>query len=453
MGYGSAMSRERHRGVTRATDPLVDLRSTWPPRVPPENRGYRATDLRATYPLGACDLGEGRVVVVVGRPSGPATALPCIRIADGWRVATAGDGVAVALLARLESPGWVLPSGFELTRFDERGLALAGERELGTDQSNISVVVGDSAIVKWRSAADADGDRATRLRRHLAAGGFGRTPALLASLAWSDGKRGVRVLADVDAFLPDAEDGWDHGISTLSATIEASGAPEDSYAESLAQLTAQLHASLMCPSPIIASPTGEATSAQMSAVRGAGLQLLERALAIAADDRSEFVARAPLLRAAIESVPSDGTALAHIHGDLHLGQLVAWRGGLDVIDFDGAPEPTAPRGDLDAPARDVAQMSWSLWSLAAVVDRRTDGAHRSYLRSWAERAEAAFLAAYRRELVASGTDVFDERLLEPFMAEQLCRELLYADTTLPRWRYAAMQALRWRYPLRHHDDV
>jgi maltokinase len=159
------------------------------------------------------------------------------------------------------------------------------------------------------------------------------------------------------------------------------------------------------------------------------------------------------LRAAIESAPRDTTALGYIHGDLHIGQLVAWRGGLDVIDFDGAPEPTAPAGDLDTPTRDVAQMLCSLWILAAVVDRRTDGAHGAHLRDWAERAEVAFLAAYRQGLDAAGSDALDQRLLEPLMAEQFCRELIYADATLPRWRYAPMRALRWRYPLRHRDDV
>ena len=44
---------------------------------------------------------------------------------------------------------------------------------------------------------------------------------------------------------------------------------------------------------------------------------------------------------------------------------------------------------------------------------------------------------------ASG-DWRDETLLDPFMMDQIHRELAYADSHLPRWRYVPEAALRRR---------
>lgn len=440
------MLLDRHAGATEAGDRLSGLLATWPPNVPVETRGYRPADLDATRPQAVCDLGEGRLVVAAAHESGPVTALPCVARGTRLDLAVAGDGVAAALIARSEARSEPLPSGFTLTRHDQRPLAAGAERDLGTDQSNISVIVGDEAIVKWRSAPDANGGRANRLRRHAQANGFSRTPALLASLAWRDGAGRTWILADVDALLPGAVDGWDHAIASLRSALEASAAIDAGYAESVGQLTAALHAALLRPSEVIARPTREATPAEMVAMRDGGLSLLQRTLAIEADDQDVVISRASHLRQAIERGARASTPLGPIHGDLHIGQLVPWRDGMDVIDFDGAPEPTAPVGDLDAPARDVAQMTCSLWSVAAVVDERTEGAHTPRLQEWATSAEQAFLRTYRRGLQQSGIDTHEGELFEAFMAEQLCRELLYAESTLPRWRYAPLQALRWRFP-------
>ena len=100
------------------------------------------------------------------------TALPCVWDGGRLRTAEAGDGVAAALLSRLADVSGGLDPDFQLDRFEVLRLDSTDERDLGTDQSNISVVVGEAAIVKWRSAPDADGRRATRLRRHLQANGF-----------------------------------------------------------------------------------------------------------------------------------------------------------------------------------------------------------------------------------------------------------------------------------------
>lgn len=446
------MRTDRFSDETERSPVIESLRRSWPPAPLPENRGYRPLDLHTTTPVAALELVDGAAVAVVAWPDDQRTALPCFRAPTGWRLATAGDDLARWLIARLDGPADLGQPGFRLFVYVDELPPLGPERELGTDQSNMSVVVGEAAIVKWRSAPDADGRRALRLRRHLDARGFEHIPRLLASLTWRDDTGESRVLADVDAFLPQAQDGWEHAIDRLRVGLRDGRGADEDYASELGALTGQLHAALLGPSEFVTHPTRPARTDEMVAIREGGRQLLRRTLAIDAPGQDVVVARAPALRAAIESLPPDSTLLGPIHGDLHIGQLVPWRDGLAVIDLDGAPEPMAPGGGSDPPVRDVAQMVCSLWNLAAAVAARSEVSERTRLRDWASRAELTFLTAYRRAVTAAGAPPLDERLLEPLIAEQLCRELLYADATLPRWRYAPLQALGWRFAARPPDD-
>jgi maltokinase len=62
--------------------------------------------------------------------------------------------------------------------------------------------------------------------------------------------------------------------------------------------------------------------------------------------------------------------------------------------------------------------------------------------AWSAAARAACLAAYVAELEAlDRRDLFEERLLPPFVAERVCRDVLYADRYLPRWAYAVTGGL------------
>jgi maltokinase len=381
-------------------------------------------------------------------------ALPCRRGGSGWHVAAAGDGVAAGLLTpgeHVDADGQTEAGSFRLVRLGGSWPATGDERDLGTDQTNSSVVVAERHIVKWRTSRAGGGDRGSRLRRHLALTGFAATPPLEGTLGWIDASGTEHILADVDAFLSEAEDGWEHLMPALAALVEGGVAERSAAAglgSTLGKLAADLHVALATPSELIPGPRREASRHELHAVRSAGLAVLAETLAIEADDRCEVVARESRLRTAIEGAPADRTPLQPIHGDLHVGQLVAWHDGFAVIDFDGPPAPTEPAGAEGCTARDVAQLALSLWNLAAAVGARIDGRRTHALRRWAVEAEAGLLASYRATIERRGMpDLLDERLLEPFIAEHLCRELIYAERTLPRWRYAPMQALRWRYPL------
>jgi maltokinase len=122
--------------------------------------------------------------------------------------------------------------------------------------------------------------------------------------------------------------------------------------------------------------------------------------------------------------------------------VLRWSGGLAVVDFDGNPVLSG-RNDVPQPAaRDVAQLLVSLDQAGRIADRRSGFTRTAAVDEWSARARAALLAAYRDEMAAFGRpDLFDERLLASFVAEQVCRDVLYAARYLPRWAYAVTGGL------------
>jgi maltokinase len=127
-----------------------------------------------------------------------------------------------------------------------------------------------------------------------------------------------------------------------------------------------------------------------------------------------------------------------IHGDLHVGQVLRWRDGYAVIDFDGNPTVD---GDAPQPfARDVAQMLTSVAHVGRIAIRRRGGAP-AEIAAWTRRNCDDLLAAYVAGL-GDRVGLFDAALVGPFAVEQECRELIYAARYRPTWRYAAMGVLR-----------
>lgn len=326
------------------------------------------------------------------------------------------------------------------------------ERPITVDQTNISVVVGERAVVKWmRTPGDA---RAPRLLAHLAAAGFTRMPTPHAALF-----REGALIALVTAYLPEAEDGWDWCTNDLLSWLD--GGPPADFAPALGILAAALHAALATPLPPPGPATSPAPSPAVAAIpalppHSAAMPAppsnlaevtLAEALECAGDDQDGawLHSVAPQLASDISVLSGDRSPAPtlHLHGDLHVGQILRWRDGLAVTDFDGNPTLT-PRPE--PVARDLAQLRTSVLHVAEIANRRTANRHRDTLRAWARDAADDLLAAYRASLAGHGmSHLLDEKLLRPFEVEQECRELIYAARFLPRWRYAPMGVLRSWY--------
>lgn len=455
------------------TSPLVEeLRLQWPPPDAPAATGYVQTSLAGLKLLDACEMpasGEGRLAIGiatgVGEPPDSAVAtggfalVTLVEVGGRWRRSRPGDGLSRSLLDALRDrrePGgpFVVRPLADLPARTGRTASPAPERAIGVDQTNESVVVGDSVIVKWLQRPEPGGQRAATLLAHLGAVGYEGVPTPYGSLAWlaPDGREAT--IALVDAYLPDASDGWDWCVARLQGHLrhDDGACPPDCdpwIGGPLGALVAGLHLALATPSAFIPEPMSDATPEEVHEWRTAATATLDEALALERTEHGgELGTLASPIRNVLATLVTDmGTPVQPIHGDLHVGQVLEWRGGLALIDFDGNPTLGEGSNALHQPAaRDVAQMTTSLDHVGRVVADGVDGVLVPRVATWIAETTTAFLAAYTDGLREGGrADLFDAALLAPFEVEQECRELVYAARFLPRWRYAPMAALRARF--------
>ncbi|MEV4477456.1 hypothetical protein [Nonomuraea sp. NPDC049504] len=314
------------------------------------------------------------------------------------------------------------------------------------DQTNHSVIVDERVVVKWLTPPAPLPHPTPDILAHLVEAGFNDTaPPYAALTGVVDGRE--HLLALVTGYLPDARDGWEWCVDEAVAGTTA-------FAAAVGRLTADLHLALSTLPHSPATAPAEGTATGLPAPLGARLAeraeaALSEALAVTDGEDGIWLAeRAEVMRQELDALTAPVTTpLIRIHGDLHVGQILQWRDGYAVIDFDG--NPTVSDADPRQPAaRDVAQLTTSLEHVAQVAIKRR-GAPPDQAAAWARRARAELLAAYRDRLAARHRpDLLDEGLIRPFEVEQECRELIYAARHLPRWRYAPMGVLHTWYDAR-----
>jgi maltokinase len=408
---------------------LAELRAAWPPPAPSRanGRGYVAADLSDDEPAVALRLGDRFAVALVAEPAGSFEVVPLTRddvLVTSWRQAIPGDGLS-AFVA---------------------GVPMASEHRVDVDQTNASVVVGERAIVKWLRRVGPAPSRAATLLAHLDAVGFREMAAPLGSLTWIAPDGTPLTLAQGDAFLPGARDGWDWCVERLERHIAHGDALcpvacDPWIGERLGRLVGRLHAALTTPSEVITDPAGSADTATVAGWRADAFGTIDEALRLTADQDpvagAALAVIEPAMRADLDLLPADRSVdIRPVHGDLHVGQILEWSSGLAVIDFDGNPTLGAAANALrQAPERDIAQMLSSLDHVGRIVAARSERDARQTIDAWIARTRRDFLATLDP----------DPALLAAFEVEQECRELVYAARFLPRWRYAPLATLRARY--------
>jgi maltokinase len=153
----------------------------------------------------------------------------------------------------------------------------------------------------------------------------------------------------------------------------------------------------------------------------------------------------------------DSTPVIDIHGDFHIGQVLrvpdddSFR--YAFVDFDGNPVLSPEERMKRQPAaRDVAGMLASIDHVARVVNYRTEGLDPRPAAIWIPHAQDAYLAAYQSTLSSSGQrSLLDDRLLDPLMLDQECREFVYSARHLPHWRYVPDAVLTAMFPDEPND--
>ena len=129
----------------------------------------------------------------------------------GWRIGRARGGARVGTPARATASGC---TGLGPSR------PLRGERAIGVDQTNESVVVGSAVVVKWLAEpALRTADGAPTSRRTSRPSGSPACRARSASLDL-DRRHGMQApLAFFTEWLPGARDGWDWCVQDLLAHV------------------------------------------------------------------------------------------------------------------------------------------------------------------------------------------------------------------------------------------
>jgi maltose alpha-D-glucosyltransferase/alpha-amylase len=308
------------------------------------------------------------------------------------------------------------------------------ERRLGVEQSNTSVVLGERLILKLFRLLEPGRNPDIEIGAVLTARGFDETPALAGSATYLPAGGESCDVAILQAFVPSRGDGWSAMLGLLAhdpaAGITAAG--------EIGELTRRLHDALathdrdpaFVPRPAATSETGAWRAA-------AERELAATVAALDGDQHDALVALGPSIRARFADAfgrASGAARVMRIHGDYHLGQLLATEHGFLVIDFEGEPaRPLADRRAHASPMRDVAGM---LRSLDYAARSAAAGKHAAGFdpEGWLDQARSAFLGAYG----AIGPS--EAALVEAFELEKACYEVRYEANNRPAWRWLPLAA-------------
>lgn len=300
------------------------------------------------------------------------------------------SAAVISWLARGTDP----PRGFRLIRgtVPVSAESLAGpltERPITVDQTNRSTIVADRVVVKWMTGPLHGPHPAPERLRRLLAAGFTAMPEIWALVEWQTPEADWTPVILATGLIASATDGWTWCVQEAQAALgvepEATSAPASRpFAGPLGQITAQMHLALAD------SPAGPVA----------------------------------------------------VHGDFHVGQVLRDdRGRLYVTDFDGNPTMSAAQRMAHRPAAyDVAGMLMSLENVGHVVQHHHPEVADQAVINWTRAVQQEFLDGYR----SLAAPLLDESLLDPYIDEQIDRELAYAMAHLPRWRYVPEAALRRR---------
>jgi maltose alpha-D-glucosyltransferase/alpha-amylase len=306
----------------------------------------------------------------------------------------------------------------------------------------------------------------------------------------------TRLLAMLQAFVPNQGDGWTYSLEYVRRHLEqyrttpaGDALPANAHEAYLSLIrvlavrTAELHRALAQPTSNAAFAPQALSRADIDAYRQRALEEGRQALdllaanmeAVPAADRERANAVLALrdqIKARIEACAKalpPGVKI-RIHGDYHLGQVLVTRNDFVIIDFEGEPgNSLEQRRAKHSPLRDVAGMMRSFGyvqqsALRSVAHNEAEAARLAPLaRGWELEVRAAFLSAYdsagdaaargaaargaaARGAAARGAALYDalqpgQGLLGLFELEKALYELRYELGNRPSWVGIPLQGI------------
>jgi maltokinase len=306
-------------------------------------------------------------------------------------------------------------------------------RVLGAEQSNTSVVFGDTVILKMFRRLQPGANPDIEVTKALADAG---STHVAPPLAWYDGMVSgeVTTLGLLQPFLRGSSEGWAMATASVrdlfaEGDLHADEVGGDFAGESerLGGATGEVHHLMrqVLPSAAAGPDESQATARQLH-------ERLDAALLVV----PELALHADAMRAAYDEVAArtEPVEVQRIHGDYHLGQVLRTQEGWVLLDFEGEPaRPLSERRALMSPLRDVAGMlrsfDYAARHLLAESTMRPDLAFRAT--EWATRNRDAFCDGYAS---ATGADPRDEAvLLKGFELDKAVYETVYEARNRPTW--------------------
>jgi len=333
---------------------------------------------------------------------------------------------------------------------------------LTAEQSNSSLIIGDSVMLKlFRRIAEGEHPE-TEMSRYLTEARFAHVPPLLGDVVQICGDGRSRTLAVALGFVRNQGDAWSWTLDHLTRALDnlAPGSSEfelsdcEAIAGMIGRRLGEMHVALarQTSDAAFAPETADADDAAGWVQKTE--QRLDRAFAAVEQirdwannqdhDRAKMLLhqRVQISRAINKHAKSDaGTVMSRIHGDFHLGQVLVASGDVYIIDFEGEPATSiAERRAKTSPLRDVAGLLRSIdYAGAALVEGKgvaaapVDETQRDRLiAEFRSRASRAFLKEYwaARGSIAGARE---RALLELFLIEKAAYEIAYEAANRPTW--------------------
>jgi maltose alpha-D-glucosyltransferase / alpha-amylase len=366
---------------------------------------------------------------------------------------------------------------------DFERLAGAGFKTLPVERpegssSNTIVTIGERLILKGYRRPQVGSNPELEMTQYLTeVVQYANCAPVAGSLEYVSNEGESRLLALLQAYVPNQGDGWTYSLEYLQRHLEKyrttpvgdalpAGAHEGylPLIRVLAERTAELHRALGQPTDDDAFSPRALTSAdvdeyRLRALEGArfALDLLASNLdAIPAADlerASDLLARREEIAERIESYAADTPQgmMMRVHGDYHLAQVLVTRNDFVIVDFEGEPGASLEqRRAKHSPLRDVAGMLRSFSyvqqsALRSIARNEAEAARLAPLaRAWEMETRTAFLSAY--DAAAHGAALYEwlnpgSGLLGLFELEKALYELRYELGNRPGWAGIPLQGI------------
>jgi len=342
-------------------------------------------------------------------------------------------------------------------------------RRLAAEQSNSSLVIGETAVIKIIRRINPGIHPEAEMTRYLTEAGFANIPPLLGEVVRVSPDGTPHTLMLVQGFARNQGDGWGWTLDWLHRAVDevalTDEAPEEpfagylSFASALGQRLGELHAVLARPTDDPAFAPEVATEADREAWAMGALGQIEPALDLLAERQdlteadaalaARLIGRRDMLRQAVHRLAQSaaGALKTRLHGDFHLGQVLVAQGDAIIVDFEGEPaRALEERRAKGSPLRDVAGLLRSFDYAASVATANEASAtataapterRAALIGRWQHEASAAFLSAYR-SVAAEAPDPWvpaaaEAALLDLFLLEKAAYEIRYEAANRPTW--------------------